>query len=327
MFLVDVFSPTFIYRLTLVVLTILVLLTLASQFGKHLYLELTTHFRLQYVIASIACALVFTILQSWKFVPIAILCAVLNAVYLGPYLSSKSTVELQNEGARVRLFQANVLKINRNYQAVPDAVEQSNADIVVLQEVTDEWSEHIKELSTKFPYFAIEPRQGGAGLAMFSRYPFADLERLKLDDTDHLAMLGRVKINDGLLTVLSMHPTTPITPTKFKNRNRQFSEAAELLKKIEGPRVLIGDLNITMWSPYFRQLIETSGLRDSRVGFGFNPTWPVPLPSFLRLPIDHCLVSKDIQVEQFQLGNPTGSDHRPIIVDLILGAQASPPAR
>jgi endonuclease/exonuclease/phosphatase (EEP) superfamily protein YafD len=331
MFLVDWISPSLIHRLTLVVLTMLVLLTLVSQFGQHLYLELTTHFRLQYVLAAIACAVVLTVLQSWKFLPIAILCAVLNAVYLSPYFSSKANAGLQQEGVRVRLFHANVLYNNRNYKALLEAVDQSNADIVLLQEVTGEWSEHIKDLSTKFPYFAVEPRQGGAGIAMFSRYPIDDLERLKLDETSHLALLARVKVNERTLAVLSMHPTTPITSLKFKNRNQQFSEAADLLKKIDGPKVLIGDLNITMWSPYFRQLVETSGLRDSRQGFGLNASWPVPLPSFLRLPIDHCLVSKDIQVDQFQLGARTGSDHLPIIVDLILGPilgpQASPPAR
>ena len=71
-----------------------------------------------------------------------------------------------------------------------------------------------------------------------------------------------------------------------------------------------------MWSPYFAGLVHDSGLRDARMGFGLKTSWPIPLPSFLRLPIDHCLVSKDIHVERFEIGSRTGSDHLPIIIDL-----------
>ena len=316
MLLLEVFSSQVVYRLTLAVLVALVLLTLTSQFGQFLYLELTTHFRLQYVLASLACAVTLTAFQSWKFLPIALLCAALNAVYLLPYLSAGPTPG--SVGPHLRVLHANVLKDNTDYQAVLDFVDQSNADVVVLQEVTDSWSEQIKRLVVKYPYFVIEPRAQGAGMAMFSRYPFDDVQPLKLDDSTHLAILAKVSLNGRSLAVLAMHPTTPITPTKFKNRNRQFREAAELLKSLEGPKVLIGDLNTSMWSPYFAGLLDDSGLRDARMGFGLKTSWPMPLPSFLRLPIDHCLVSKDIHVERFEIGSRTGSDHLPIIIDLTL---------
>ena len=315
MLLLEVFSSQVVYRLTLAVLVALVLLTLTSQFGQFLYLELTTHFRLQYVLASLACAVALTAFQSWKFLPIAILCGALNAAYLLPYLSAGPTSG--SGGPHLRVLHANVLKENTDYQTVLDFVDQSNADVVVLQEVTDSWGEQIKRLVVKYPYFVIEPRAQGAGMAMFSRYPFDDVQPLKLDDSTHLAISPN-QSKWTALTVLAMHPTTPISPTTFKTRNRQFREASALLKSLEGPKVLIGDLNTTMWSPYFAGLLHDSGLRDARMGLGLKTSWPMPLPSFLRLPIDHCLVSKDIQVERFEIGSRTGSDHLPIIIDLTL---------
>ena len=79
----------------------------------------------------------------------------------------------------------------------------------------------------------------------------------------------------------------------------------------------MGDLNTTSWSPFFSDLIEESGLRDSRKGFGIQTTWPDGL-FLLRIPIDHCLVSKDISVLDRRVGPSIGSDHFPVTVDLVL---------
>ena len=155
-------------------------------------------------------------------------------------------------------------------------------------------------------------------MSVFSRYAFADVKVLHLDSSTHIAILAHLDIKEKTISLLAMHPTTPITPAKFKNRNLQFREAAALLNSIKGSKVLVGDLNITMWSPYFTTLIRSSGLRDARLGFGLGTSWPMPLPSFLRLPIDHCLVSHDVQVDGFRIGPRIGSDHRPVIVDLSL---------
>jgi len=325
MFLNEVDSSQLIFHLTLVALTAVVVLTLASQFGQYLFLELTTHFRLQYVLVAIFCAVVFTVLQEWKFLPIAIICAVLNAIYLGPYLRPASHVDV--DGPRLRLLHANILKDNRDFKAVFDPVSKTNADLVVLQEVTHEWDNQIEILKQKYPYRKSAPGPEGSGMAVLSRFPFQHKQILHLDASTHVAILVKVEVEGRPVTLLSLHPTTPITPKKFANRNRQFAEAATLLNSIEGSKILVGDLNTTMWSPYFRTLVEKSGLTDVHVGFGLLTSWPMPLPSFLRLPIDHCLVSRDVMVKDVQIGDKINSDHRPLIVDLVLGPQASPPAR
>jgi hypothetical protein len=42
-------------------------------------------------------------------------------------------------------------------------------------------------------------------------------------------------------------------------------------------------------------------LTDSTCGFGYQPTWPVA-NRWLRVPIDHCLVSNDIRVVRRKIG-------------------------
>jgi endonuclease/exonuclease/phosphatase (EEP) superfamily protein YafD len=139
-----------------------------------------------------------------------------------------------------------------------------------------------------------------------------------MDQSTHIALWVRVNVQGTPISILALHPPTPVRTDKFNNRNQQFARAAALLKSTSGVRILIGDLNTTMWSPYFADLIRESGLRDVRKGFGLNCSWPLPLPSFLQIPIDHCLVSDDLVVAGVTTGKRTGSDHRPLVVSLRL---------
>jgi len=314
MILLDWFSTQLLYKLTIGAISVLVILTLASQFGQYLYVELTTHFRLQYVVAAVVCTVLMVGYQSWKFAGVALLCAILNGIYLAPYLRAKTHDE--RTAQVVRIFHANVLWKNRNYGAVLDLIRSSDADLVVLQEVTEEWDNQLGVLEERYPFSKRVPLAEGAGMTLFSSYPLCDVEVLKFDDSSHIAIRAKAEINGEELLLLALHPTTPTSPKKFLNRNRQFKGAAELLNASSGHKVVIGDLNTTMWSPYFTNFVRAARLKDARIGFGLQTSWPVALPAFLRLPIDHCLVSEEVQVNRFQLGERTGSDHRPLIVDL-----------
>jgi endonuclease/exonuclease/phosphatase (EEP) superfamily protein YafD len=95
-------------------------------------------------------------------------------------------------------------------------------------------------------------------------------------------------------------------------------EMADFVNQSKHPAIVMGDLNMSMWSPYFRQFIQATGMKSSRQGFGVQPSWPADSP-LLQIPIDHCLVSKDdILLIHNRIGKDIGSDHYPLIADLSL---------
>jgi hypothetical protein len=87
-----------------------------------------------------------------------------------------------------------------------------------------------------------------------------------------------------------------------------------------GRVLLVGDLNMTSWSPFFSDLIQTSGLRDSRKGFGMQNSWPANR-RLLMIPIDHILVSEGVKVLSRRIGQFNGSDHYPILLDFSLSSR------
>jgi len=316
MFLVQFVSTQLVFKLTLAVLIVVAILSLISFFGHHVFLELATHFRLQYVLVSTVCIFLFIALRSWKLLPLAVCCALLNLAYVLPYYFAAPQREKYSSATQLRLMQVNVLGSNRKYLKLLETVREADPDLIVLQELTEAWWKQIQVLEADYPYHKAVPKPGGSGMAVLSRYPLEDVEILTLDSSTHIALRASVNIEGTLVSVLSLHPPTPVLNAKFKNRNEQFTRAAAILRTTNGPRVLIGDLNTTMWSPYFVDLVRESGLRDARQGFGLMPSWPVPLPAFLQLPIDHCLVSEDVMIAGIRTGRRTGSDHRPLIVDV-----------
>lgn len=312
----------FINKLTYLTAAFVSTATLISLFGRYPYLELFTHFRLQYAWLSLICIAGLSGFGSWKLALLMTVLAAFNAAQFIPYYYAAQSPENTLPAFHLRLMLANVQGNNSNYGGLIEAVKSVNPDIFVLQEVTDEWWANVQILSADYPYYKSVPRPGGSGLVLFSRYPIESAEVLTLDDSTHPALISVINLDGTPLTVFTMHPPTPVTARKFNYRNGQYAQAAALLKAAPEPKLLIGDLNTTMWSPYFTDLIENSGLRDARIGKGLYPSWYAILPSFLRIPIDHCLVGEKIAVENITTGDYTGSDHRPLIVDVKVEKQS-----
>ena len=108
----------------------------------------------------------------------------------------------------------------------------------------------------------------------------------------------------------------PMSVAAQSARNEHLTQMTAFAKARSEPLIIVGDLNMTMWSPSHRSLCDELGLTNTRRGFGILPSWPASLPSVMRIPIDHCLVSDGITVLDCRLGRDIGSDHLPLIVDL-----------
>ena len=79
----------------------------------------------------------------------------------------------------------------------------------------------------------------------------------------------------------------------------------------------LGDLNATPWSAHFKRLLRNAKLRNASRGHGIHRTWPVGM-WLMRIPIDHALHSVDVAIADFYVGDEVGSDHLPIVVDVIV---------
>lgn len=295
-------------------------LSLAGYLGRlNLFLELTSHFKPQYLILSGLILIVFVVLKNPTWIWVSALCVGVNLVaivpwYLPPVQPSMSV------SVPLRVLSANINIRNRNYDAVRSLIRSERPDLFVLIEVNRGWLNAMDELKAEYPYSLKSPNADRFGIALYSAFPLKNAVVQEFQAADVPAIATTV-IKDGQpITAIAIHPPPPISTKLFNLRNRDLQIVSDYVRHITKPVVLVGDFNASIWSPFFQQFAQRSQLKNTRRGFGILPTWSTDMPVFYT-PIDHCFVSSGIQVRNSKTVASIGSDHLPIVADLNIGIQ------
>jgi endonuclease/exonuclease/phosphatase (EEP) superfamily protein YafD len=199
-----------------------------------------------------------------------------------------------------------------------------DADVVALQEAFSHHEPWTGQLSSQYPYQANCPNQS---TKLFSRLPIIEsgcTDRLLLDNPIigrpipgwdlPPAAWARLELPDGSEgVVMSVHMTWP-NPLAPQAEERVLLSAA--LRQFDRDRlILLGDFNAAPPSVALRQMEEDWGVRRRTQGL---PSWPAIFPF---VAIDHLFAGDDWETVSIGRGGSTGSDHRPIIVELALAAE------
>ena len=297
----------------------LILVTVGSRLGRwHRLLELASSFQLQLFVGTIFLAVAFACMRKWRHLAVVLGCAVVSGVACAAGWQSVPE-DQQTPGKSWRLLQFNVDWENEpqgRYPRLVKLLRDVKADVVVMQEVTESLEAGTRDVHQMYPFRYIEPTGGSGGTAVFSRWPLATTVVADVGNFASTSVRVDVMIHGIPVAILTAHAPTPFGQN-FDKRNEQLRRMGEYAAQMSAPKIVAGDFNATMWSPYFQEMRQTANLRDVRTGHGLLPTWNTRFPSpLLRIPIDHCLLSRDLIVTNVQIGTDVGSDHFPLIVDL-----------
>lgn len=275
--------------------------------------SLFSHFRVQYALAASGLALIWLIIQNKKIALFTGCFAAINLALIIP-LYFKPTMSSDN-GQAIRVFFANVHTANPHHEIVRDLIIESDPGIIVLLEVNQNWLDDLDLMDSGFTYSVTQPREDNFGIALFSRFSLSDSGIVELGRYQLPSVYAQMQSNDEVITIIATHPPPPSHRTGAEARNQQIAEVAQYVIGFDTEVILFGDLNLSSWSPYFTDLIMVTGLRDSRLGFGVQPTWPTG-NMLLQIPLDHVLVSPKITVLERYTGPYIGSDHLPVILEI-----------
>ena len=293
------------------------LATLISFAGRCWWgFELATHFRLQYTLTLGGFTLLLLALRQWGWSALFGTFALLNLAFLLPtFQEEASATPTAGNSPTLRALLANVNAENRDFTRLQRLIAATEPDFIVLLEATPWLLDQLRVLSQRYPHQVAEPSDDPFGIALLSRHPFIQSQIIRFGDVlSPPAIMATLAAGARPFTLIGVHPWPPVSADLAEGRNAQLRVLAARVHQSQHPLLVLGDLNLSPWSPWFTQLLADAGLRDSRRGRGLQPSWPADWPP-LWIPIDHALFSEGIQIQQRIIGPAIGSDHYPVIVD------------
>ena len=243
--------------------------------------DLAVHFRVQYAVMGLVGFVLLLVARAPAWALLALIVASWNAMYAAPALVSHppSLPRVAGEAAtgepvRLRVASINVLYTNDEYSKVADFVQRERPDAVAMLEMTAKWRQALVGLDKIYPHRYQTTGVGGRGITFWTRLPMKDVSVLPIGVRQEPAIQATLEVQGREIRVFAVHTTWPMAPASASRRNRQLELLAERARAVTLPLVVMGDMNITPFSPHFQQLLADSGLHSAAEGFGWQASWP-----------------------------------------------------
>lgn len=276
------------------------------------WLEMPSHFVGQYIIVLQLLAIICLFGKKKLKATLLIGCSLSIYLWANIYLSNLN----QGSPATSREFRiviANVLTPNQKYEQLTHLIREADPDIVFFMETNSVWVNTLKTDLKGYPYVVSKPREDNFGFLLLSKIELLNPE--VIEDGIHPPYLKSILALKNPLEMIAIHPVPP-APGRFGYENRN-SMLFKVLNESTG--IVIGDLNISQWSPFFRELLQTHDLSSSCELDIFSGTWSPFFtvgnsPQFTGIRIDHALQKGHLQ-SSCKILPSFGSDHRPLQID------------
>ncbi len=284
--------------------------------------DLFSHFVLQYVLGGVILTGCLLGLRSWKFAAFAFLVTVANIGELYRHIDFSWDAHPSSILAPVTVVQYNRHLVPTDQHVLKQWLTDNadKFDVVVLQEANDSVAAIANELGSLYPYQIQEPRSSHAfGMVILSRLPFEEMEKINFPTQRFVNFAVKLVIRPQQfkepITIYVLHAIPPMGVPEQAQRNFELKTVSELAgKDTSRYRLMIGDWNITSYSPFFTDAINASKLRKQETGLLPEPTWPtMALPWLMQIPIDHILSSSSLILLDKRREAPVFSDHYAII--------------
>lgn len=298
-----------------IILIITALLSAAAWIYPDVWFALISPFKIHYALLTLILIPAIWWKKDFQWLWVAAIALILNVPDIIPLITpSFSSSELYDE-SRLSIITANALAINRQPENLTDYLSAEEPDVIALQEYTYRLEGKMGQILPLYPYRKLIPSKGYFGIALLSKYPLKNIQVENYLPVNAPVIRGTV-IRDGKeVEIVVVHTTPPQDRQQIIWRDLMLSRMAEERKNWSENLIILGDLNITSFSPVFKDFVEKAELADSRYGRGIQASWPEQL-GVLGITLDHVLISENIRVISRQTGPFTGSDHLPVKVEI-----------
>ena len=254
----------------------------------------------------------------------------LGGVYLYYINLPFKNIELDDKSHTFKQMQFNLSFRNSRIEEFKKYIVQHPMDVITLQEVTPAHQRALEELKTeaykieiKIEYPFIERKKGAypyqtycqfrgvGGGAILSKHPIDESKTLCLEGEGLL--WTQIKIDQQPITVGSIHLHWPFP----YSQQEQIETIRPILEKMPKPSLISGDFNAVSWSDAVDKVATYSHTKVvDGMRWSISLKKQLPLLPFMKLSIDHLLLSEELEVQTLKVEKDLGSDHFPIVSEV-----------
>ena len=295
--------------------------------------DVIANLRVQLLIGMLGAILLLLIMRRWKIMLVVAALTLWQATALHSAFQTGDTEADQTSLAvdsaspaqdrqRLRVFLANVLTRNQHHDQIIAQIRAADPDVIAILELSSTLERALdREFSSTHQYFVSESQDdGNFGIGLWSRYSLTHARVFHLNAPILPSIEADIQLPSCMIHVIATHPLPPIGARNFDHRNQHLALLAQRIRKQQQvepscSQILLGDLNLTPWSPLFEDFRASTGLQSAAAGRGLQPTW-YRWPVFpFGLLLDHGLHSRNLHCDQRAILAANGSDHRAVVFD------------
>ncbi|PQO31370.1 hypothetical protein C5Y96_13600 [Blastopirellula marina] len=303
------------WRYSCLLIVLLAVATLLTGFARIYWVwDLLANLRVQQVLVAVVLMAICAIYRRWVWLTIPLACFLVHAPWFLPGLERVGGSPDVRQVISVTV--CNVLTSNRNFDAAMKDILSAEPDVLVVLEIDSAWAAEIEAATNAdYAYRVVHPDDyGNFGIGLYSRYPIQHSQSFRLNEgIDSIEAV--VDVKGAPYRIIGTHPLPPTGNRNFRSRNEHLRMLADRVQHPQPdyqglPTIVMGDFNLTPWSPFFRDFERASGLRRAEHFANVTPTWYVQPIFPLGLSLDHIFISDDLTYWGREVGGPIGSDHR-----------------
>lgn len=227
-------------------------------------------------------------------------------------------------GGAVRVMSVNTLMVNKHHDGIVGEIVAAQPDLLMVQELTDPWYAAIDAaVKSRMPHCTYLTREDSFGIGIWSTRPFVgEPERhVKISYTTP-QLRAVVDLHGVPHAIYNVHLLPPRSADYTRDHRAEMGRLAKILADEKLPVILGGDFNFTEKTPQAATMARL-GFVDAQDqgGTGRGATWPVIgvlRYVFPGIRLDHVWLRGGPFCRALATGEGAGSDHRPIVADLVV---------
>jgi endonuclease/exonuclease/phosphatase (EEP) superfamily protein YafD len=270
--------------------------------------------RFPFLVILVATAVIYGFVFRRALSALFLLAAVANAVLLAPLWLSTQVAVASNDS--IRIVSLDTGQSSENRRTIIDWINQEEADVAVLHRASGDWATTLDDSDAPYRIISTPVASGATGEPIILVRHNTTVS--PLPPTPGSDFTVRVVNDTSTVTLIGLSVRAPTSGSAADDRIERFTALNEAALAMEGPTVVVGNLEASRWSYAFKLLAE--GMTNSEDGFGYVATWPPfdwPIVgSYTGLPIDHAVYAGAITVPYRRIGPALGPSHRPLLFDV-----------